>query len=320
MMCSIVRTTCFVVTLIACLKLITAQTPPANVTGEMLKQRTKLFTDSKDHISFHYPATYEMNDAAAPRFPKGATARSLICLTDKDTGAKITVIIDPVVFKLDYIRQGAPTGMEDPDWLLFTEFGPNKFYYYTGGNSAFQHPDAYYYDLNGKILTFGFDGPYAEGSVLPDSMEAGAIEEIVLGSLKTPESHVSRIPASGIIYGNEQHGFQLTLAQAWTGYKVTETSDTSDGSTHLVFSVPAKNAPNGLPLLSLDVQSRNVWNQRVRRCGCGTNLVSNGAHAIGRTRTTVFSVERWGHGLPDDQAEETKYQIDQVVESFKLLR
>ena len=319
-----VTTIWFVPVFIVCLGLATAQSQPA----ASVAQRTKLFTDRSDHISFLYPARYRLNTGAAPSFPKGAKARRLVWLTDKETGANITATIAYVPFDLDYIRKGSPTGMQDPYWLLFTEFGPNTFYYYTGGNSAFQHPDGYYYDLNGKTLSFGFDGPYAEGSVLPDPMKAGVIEEIVLGSLKTPVSHIIRIPPSAIVYRNEQYGFQLTLTPAWRGYKVSETSDTPDGSTHLVFSVPARNAPHGFRLLSLGVQSRKLWVQRVKDCGCGTNLARSHswppAHAIARTPTTVFSLEMWVHdgslGLHDNETEAKKYQIDQVVESFKLLR
>jgi hypothetical protein len=318
---------CFVSVWILSLGMVTAQRQPAAFRGEMVVQRPKLFTDSRDHISFLYPASYELNKVAARRFRKWPQSRLLSWLTHKRNGANITAVIVDIPFDLDYIRRGAPTGMGDPYWLLFAEFGPNNFHFYTGGNSAFQHPDAYYYNLNGKILIFSFDGPYSDHSVSPDPIKAGAIEETVLSSLKTPVSQVKRVSPEAIVYRNEQCGFQLTLTPAWRGYRVTENPDTTHGNTFVIFSVPARNAPNGLRLLSLGVQSREVWDERVRVCGCGTNLASGGtppAHAIARNSTTVFSLEDWVHdgslGLPEDQANATKYEVDRVVGSFKLLK
>ncbi len=298
---------------------------------------TKSFSDARDRISFSYPASYIVDHAAAarlkkqwaaarvsvPRSEKHPTAHLVALLTDKDTGAQIFVVVEDTPFDRETIRKWAPTGMDDLYWLRFTEFGNNKFYFYSGGNSAFQHPDQYFYNLNNKILSFTFDGPYPENSTLPDPTKAGPIEQTVLGSLRAPVKQILPIPQGAFLYTNEQYGFQLTLNPAWNGYRVSEQPDPSKGVTYLVFSVPANDAVNDhINLMCIGIQNAEVWEKRESKCGCGANSAfslqfNDGVEvtAISRSRSNVFSLESRAY---EDEVQ-NKYQLDQVVESFRLL-
>lgn len=294
---------------------------------------TKVLRDTRDHISFSYPATYEVDKAAAARWQKESKARHstahiVAWFSDRQDGANIIVVIVPVPFDLDYIRKGAPTGMSDSPWLKFTAFGDNKFYFYRGGNQSVQHPNSFYYNLNNTILTFVFDGPYStKFSVLPDPQKVGPVETLVLGSLKAPVERTSSGLPGSFYYTNKQYGFRLTLNGAWKGYEVSQ--QTNGNITYLIFSVPAQRRNRQVPwlrlpprmnLLYLGVQSPQAWARRRSHCrfDCGVNSAPSmfndfgGATVIARTKTTVFSLERW-------DADRTRYHVNRVIESFTLL-
>ncbi len=296
---------------------------------------TKSFSDASERITFSYPATYVVDNAAAARLQKQwdlnrastseahPAAHLVAYLTDKHNDAHIIIMVEDSPFDLEDLRKGAPTGMSDWYWLKFTEFGENRFYFYRGGNQSVQHPDAFFYDLNNKILSFTFDGPYPENSPLPDFRKLGPVEQTVLTSLKTPVKQAFSTPPGGFLYTNDRYGFQLTLNRAWKGYQVSEQREPSNDITYLVFSVPAsETSVNRINLIYIGVQSTEAWEKRVIQCGCGANSALSlqlyefvGATVIGRTSSTVFSLESKTH---DDELR-TKYQLDQVIESFRLL-
>lgn len=291
------------------------------------------FSDASEGITFSYPATYVVDNAAAARLrkqwdlarasvsEKHPTAHLVAYLTDKHNDAHIIIVVHDVPFDLESIRNGAPTGMVDWYWLRPIEFGNNKFYFFMDGG--------YVYDLNNKILSFTFDGPYQPDASCAkycpplDLGKLGPIEQTVLSSLKTPFQQ-SFSPAPGrFLYSNERYGFQLTLNPAWKGYQVSEQRGPSNDITYLVFSVPrSETLNNRINLISIGIQSTEVWEKRVSECGCGPNSAlslqlhdSVGATAIGETPSTVFSLESVAY---DDELH-TKYQLDQAIESFLLL-
>jgi hypothetical protein len=295
------------------------------------KPGTKSFSDASKRITFSYPATYVVDNAAAARLRKQwdlarasvsetyPTAHLVAYLTDKHNDAHIIIMVEDTPFDLESIRNRAPTGMSDWYWLRLIEFGNNKFYFYQSAG--------YFYGLNNKILSISFDGPYrpgafgAKGSPLPDFRKLGPIEKTVLTSLKTPVKHTFSTPPGGFLYTNEQYGFQLTLNRAWKGYQVSEQRGPSNDITYLVFSVPTSETLNHrINLISIGIQSTEVWEKRVSECDCGSNSARSlqdfvGATAIGRTASTVFSLESRAH----DEELHTKYQLDQAIESLRPL-
>lgn len=304
---------------------------PAGQQQQVLE--TKSFSDASEGITFSYPAFYEVDDAAAARLRKqwelaGAsvsekhpTAHLVAYLTDKHNDAHIIIVVHDIPFDLESIREGAPTGMVDWYWLRPIEFGNNKFYFFLDGGYSF--------NLNNKILNFTFDGPYQRDASCAkycpplDFRKLGPIEETVLTSLKTPVDQTFPTPPGGFLYTNERHGFQLALNSAWKGYQVSEQRGPSNDITYLVFSVPTSETLNGrVNLISIGIQSTEVWEKRVSECRCGANSARGlqlhdfvGVTAIGETPSTVFSLESVAH---DDELH-TKYQLDQAIESFRPL-
>jgi hypothetical protein len=74
----------------------------------------------------------------------------------------------------------APTGIDSPPEAL--QIGKNTFRYYGPGGGGVTYADVYYFDLRGKILAIGFDGPY-ENDKTPTS-DTKQIERKVLESFQ----------------------------------------------------------------------------------------------------------------------------------------
>lgn len=295
---------------------------------------TKKFIDVRDHFSFRYPASYVADAAAASRWRKAAEARHATAhlvawLTDEHNGANIMAMIIPVRFSVEYILKSAPTGMEDLFWLRFTAFGNNKFFFYRGGNQAVQHPDQYFYDLNNRILTLAFDGPYSSYSVLPDPVKVGIVETVVLSSLKSSYNHARPARPGSFLYTNARYGFQIRLNKAWAGYEVSERNSAFGGVTYINFSVPDRGGINKrarppargrIQVLSVGVQTAKAWARQRKACDCGIHSLRGmgglpGPTLIGRAGSRVFSLVRWN--LTD--AIRTRYRLVQVLESFRPL-
>jgi hypothetical protein len=111
----------------------------------------------------------------------------------------------------------------------------------------------------------------------------------------------------------ERRGRVRRRAQGTTlsvGQRPNEQRGPSNDITYLVFSVPTSETLNNrINLISIGVQSTEAWEKQVSECGCGANSALSlqdfiGATAIGRTSSTVFSVESRAH----EDALRTKYQ------------
>lgn len=85
--------------------------------------------------------------------------QNLVNLSSQEYKNTIRIDLDPQKFSLDYLRKYAPTGSENFAPQPKT-FGTNTFYYYGPGGGGVNYADQYFYNLNGQILIFIFDGPY----------------------------------------------------------------------------------------------------------------------------------------------------------------
>jgi hypothetical protein len=133
----------------------------------------RVYIDRDHHFCFRYPTSYSpiSHPKARCRGPK---------LENKKTGANVEVCVMNEEFRTDTLVKMAPTGIESPPEPLQT--GKNTFYYYGPGGGGVEYPDVYYFNLRGKILAIGFDGPY-ENSKTP-TLETKQMEQKVLKSLQ----------------------------------------------------------------------------------------------------------------------------------------
>jgi hypothetical protein len=83
-------------------------------------------------------------------------------------------------FRTDTLVRMAPTGIDSPPEPF--QIGKDTFYYYGPGGGGVTYPDVYYFNLRGKILATGFDGPY-ENSKTP-TPETKQMEQKVLKSFQ----------------------------------------------------------------------------------------------------------------------------------------
>lgn len=95
--------------------------------------------------------------------------------------AEINVYLRPDAFNLQNFVAEAPMGSESPP--APRKFGNEVFYYYGPGGGGVAYPDGFYYDLNGKTLTFEFNGPYANDKT--PTPETKKIEEEMLATFRT---------------------------------------------------------------------------------------------------------------------------------------
>jgi len=79
------------------------------------------------------------------------------------------------------LAERAPTGIDSPPEPV--RIGDNTFYYYGPGGGGVFYPDQYYFNLKGKTLRIGFDGPYEDGIKTPTA-EAKETEQKVLESFR----------------------------------------------------------------------------------------------------------------------------------------
>jgi hypothetical protein len=90
------------------------------------------------------------------------------------------VCVSDQEFDLDILVKRAPTGIESAPEP--SQVGKNLFYYYGPGGGGVDYPDVYYFNLRGKILAIGFDGPYGNDKTpTPDTKQ---IEQKVLRSFQ----------------------------------------------------------------------------------------------------------------------------------------
>ena len=61
--------------------------------------------------------------------------------------------------------------------------GGHAFYYSGARGGGVAYPDAFFFDLNGHVLEFVFDGPYRDGST--PTPETKKIEQTMLESFKS---------------------------------------------------------------------------------------------------------------------------------------
>jgi hypothetical protein len=127
----------------------------------------KQYEDRRNRFNFSYP----------PIFVEKHVGDSLELSNSFFSETLISVHIGSKWNLESYAGKG-PTGIEDPPEPQ--KIGTNVFYYWGPGGGGVSYPDQYYYNLNGKELYFGFDGPYINDKTPCDWMKS--IEKKILES------------------------------------------------------------------------------------------------------------------------------------------
>jgi hypothetical protein len=117
------------------------------------------FENYQYNFSFSYPPSYKPEESSGNgKNPDGTI--NLARLDAQDNSSAFIVNLDPANFSVNYLLKYAPTGLENNQPQLKT-FGQNQFYYFGPGGGGVNYPDQYFYNLNGQVLIFKFDGPPA---------------------------------------------------------------------------------------------------------------------------------------------------------------
>ncbi len=143
---------------------------------------SKRFVDSINRVSFDWPTGYELTQVTSQDLVSSIS--SIIAkFRDSSNKAVVKVFVAKSPFGMSQIRQSfAPTGLEDinPEKRVV---GGKTFYYYGAGGGGVSYADQYFYNLNGKLLVFVFDGPYNSDEKSPNS-SAKTVAETMLASLE----------------------------------------------------------------------------------------------------------------------------------------
>ena len=133
-------------------------TAPGNASSSSMGVRK--FSDKATGISFDWPENYVMAQIT-PADITDNVDRMIAKFKHESLDSKIGLYVSKSPFSLQQIRYYyAPTGLESINPEKQT-FGTKIFYYYGAGGGGVSYADQYFYNLNGKLLVFYFDGPYS---------------------------------------------------------------------------------------------------------------------------------------------------------------
>jgi hypothetical protein len=148
------------------------------------------FTDRVHRFCFQYPPLYRSQKPAPKRYLRPGS-KLLLFLANGERpeftkdgrwlAASISVIFSTEAFDLERIVTYAPNGVIKLDPV---QVGSYTFYYWGPGGGGVEYPDDYFFNLHGRTLWLGFDGPYTERSKSPDGTTR-QIEKKVLASFRT---------------------------------------------------------------------------------------------------------------------------------------
>lgn len=133
----------------------------------------RVYADLGHHFCFRYPRSYK--PVAQPKNLCRNPA-----LHDEKSGADIYVCMTAEKFRLSALVKAAPTGIDGPPDPV--RIGDHTFYYYGPGGGGVSYPDQYFFNLRGKTLSIGFDGPYDNDKT--PSEEAKIMERKMLASFR----------------------------------------------------------------------------------------------------------------------------------------
>ncbi len=131
----------------------------------------RTYSNSQYGFSFKYPAQYSETGVA------GGPDNALVAFYDETQDTTVLVALSTKKFTMANLHSYAPTGSEDVDPVQ-ASFGDNTFYYYGPGGGGVAYPDRYFYNLDGNILYFQFNGPY-ENDKTPNAAAKSLASQIL---------------------------------------------------------------------------------------------------------------------------------------------
>ena len=132
--------------------------PPASQKAQIVAgtEAWHVYQHNQTDLEFRYPSQYKATALPTPSDYEKSQGRVYIAnLTSANAAIKV---FSQGSFDLNSIpSKFAPTGLDAflPEAVTA---GSNKFYRYGAGGVSY--PDQYFYNFNGKLLVFVFDGPY----------------------------------------------------------------------------------------------------------------------------------------------------------------
>lgn len=170
----------------------------------------KTYWNEEYGFEMKYPNIYKISTShQLNEYQKSQGITYLVYLKHSDVNASISVQFTNINFNLqDIKRRYVPTGNENlPEQVIE---GQNTFYFYGTGGGGVSYPDNYFYNLNGKLLIIGFDGPYVNDRTPSD--ETKQLEPQILSTFEFIEEDET---ADWKTYRNEEFGFELKYPQNW---------------------------------------------------------------------------------------------------------
>jgi len=126
-------------------------------------------------LSFKYPDFYQTDKISqSPKNP----GIDMVGFKNAGGDASFHIYRSQTKFTVDSLKKYAPTGSEDLPPIK-RMFGQNTFYYYGAGGGGVNYSDQFFYDIDGNILIFVFNGPYGDNEKSP-SKEVQTFESQIL--------------------------------------------------------------------------------------------------------------------------------------------
>jgi|GEM_PF-4901117 hypothetical protein len=168
-------------------------------------QNWKTYSNSDYGFSFTYPQTYVSTPINFMSL-KGQTV--LLNLTYTEAHANFRLIAEDKFNLSDIQKRFAPTGVTKAPASM--TFGQNIFYYYGPGGGGVSYPDQYFFNLNGKLLIFIFDGPYDNDKT--PSPAAKQTEGQILATLQVASTASDTTSTDLPVYTDSRYGFEFSYA------------------------------------------------------------------------------------------------------------
>jgi hypothetical protein len=151
-----------------------------------------VYTNPEFRFCLQFPPNYHEAPAPSPaEYSKTRVFLGSLILNTLPPGthgspvnnkASISFVYIPKRFSMSQMQTCcAPTGADDPPAPV--RLGGHVFYFYGAGGGGVDYPDQYLMEMNGKILSIQFGGPWKDSKSPIEEMKS--LETKILSTLQT---------------------------------------------------------------------------------------------------------------------------------------